>query len=638
MKIIKYLVVALTILTLSTCSFSRTDLFNIAASQPDIKVFPDGTGFFSFGSVDLYTTRVQQFIITNTGLRTLEIQRIYTLNPELLQYSIDTTETSSIVEPNDSTVFTVSFKPTDTFPISVDLIIESNDPDENVFTILLEGFGTGSATPPDINVRFWDLDIPGGFDYPFGIIQVGFSSTAEFTIENNASLGSPDLYISDVSFVSGDFSQFGIVAPGIPTSLAPGEKMSFNVEYLPLEEFPHTVEVLILSDDPDEGEYTFKVNGAGSLTPVPDIALKSGLKEILNGFGFFDFGKVQVTNIASTQLTVENTGSEVLIVTGINTIHISPATSEFTAIYPTLPFSLAPGDTEIITIDFSPLSILGILKAKIDLLQAFPPNNDPDENPFTFTLMGNATSIPVPDIKVRNKSTNGGIPSGTLGHDFGKINVGNSATVTFEIENAGTAPLNISNINVTGTTADFILDQSSMNTTVGPGGTTTFDVIFSPTDAKLKNISVTISTDDPDPDESLYTFNVKGEGVQPNQPIMKIFNGLYELSSGATYMFDGGNPVNVGDSSTAVLTIKNIGDGDLTVEPGILTGGLASNFSHNLMIPTVPATISPGGTLDFTVTFKPLSTKPKQKKTDLQIHSNDPNRRPYVIKLSGIAQ
>ncbi len=637
MKIIRYIVLLLVSITLSTCSFSRTDLFNIAAGQPEIKVFPVEGGFFSFGSVNVYTTRVQQFIITNTGSQTLELQRIYTLNPELLQYSIDATETASTVEPGDSTVFTVSFKPTDTFPVSVDLVIESNDPDNNVFTILLEGSGTGSASPPDINVKFWDIDIPIGFDYPFGIIQAGTSSAAEFTIENSASPGSADLLISDVSFVSGDFSQFGMVAPGIPTSLAPGEKVSFIVGFSPLDALPHTVEVLVTSDDPDEALYTFRASGAGSQTPVPDIALKSGTKEFLNGFGILDFGEVEVLNTVSTQLTVENKGTEVLTVTGITITPIPPATSEFTESSSTIPFSLAPGDTETIIIDFAPVSV-GTLKAIIDLPQTLPPNNDPDENPFTFTVMGNATPVPVPDIKLTNNSTGVEIPSATLGHDFGKINVGNSASVTFEIENVGTASLNISKIEPSGTVADFILDQSSMNTTVGPGGTTTFDVIFSPVDAKLKNISIAISTDDPDLTENPYTFNVKGEGVQPNQPIMKIFSGSIEIPSGATFMFNGGTPVNVGDSSTAVLTIKNTGDGDLTIEPGLLLKPGATNFSHDLTIPTAPATIAPGGTLDFTVTFKPTSAKPKQKNADLQIDSNDPNKRPYIVKLSGIAQ
>jgi hypothetical protein len=626
MKLIKYFIAAVVCLALSTCSFSRQDIFQAASGQPDINLLPDGAGVFHFGSVGVFATQEQIFTVENTGSQNLEIERLYTSDPDLTQFTIDTTQTSSIVEPGNSTTFAVSFKPTSAVSFSVYLIIESNDPDDAVITVLLDGFGFGSVSPPVINVRLGDTQIQNGMgNHNFGNVEVGKSNNVEFIIEN---IGAADLYVGEVTLSSGDFMQFQLVSPSTPANVSPGEKTNFTIHFSPQDALPYNAEVTILSDDPVDGTYTFLINGTGSSAPVPDMVVKSGTKEIPSVTGIHDFGNVEVSNPSLAQFIIENTGTDVLNVSGFG--FATPASGDFDYVnLPTYPFPLNQGETQLITIRFNP-STAALIEDIVEI-----DNDDPDEGPkYTFKVSGNGVVNPTPDINVKIPPIQD-IPPGTVGYDFGVINVGNSSSITFEIENTGTASLSISDVKLIPVAADFALDLSSLSTTVSAGGSTIFDLIFSPTEAKMKTVSVEIANDDPDPLESPFTFTVKGEGTAPNQPIIKIFVGSQEYVDGSVYYFEGGDTVDVGDSSTEIFTIRNTGNGDLVLDGALLFSGQAQDFSQDL---PVPQTLSPGGTLNFTATFTPTSAKPSNRKTKIQVFSNDENKKPYTINLSGNAK
>jgi hypothetical protein len=625
-RFINYLLLVTVSISLASC-FSRTDLLQFAKGLPNINLFPDGTGFFSFGSVDVFSTQTQLFTIENTGSKTLEIDRIYTSNPDFTQFIIDTAETSSIVEPGESTTFTLSFKPTNTAPLFVDLIIESNDPDETVLSLLIDGTGTGSAIPPDINVKLGDFDILNGTGFhDFGNVEVGNKHVDEFIIEN---IGWAELYVSDISLKSGDFIQFSIIASSIPLSLSPGETTIFTIEFAPLGSSSYSAEVEIISDDPDETSYTFKLQGQGTFTPVPDIVVKSGTKEIPNSTGIFDFGAVEQFNTASADFNIENSGTDVVSVSGITVTPLPPAVSEFTWSAPALPFAVDPGQTKIMTIDFAPVSTPGLLEADIKLF-----NNDPDENPYKFRVKGFASTAPTPDINVMNVTTGSDIPFDSTGHDFKQVGVGDAITVTFKIENTGSLVLNIFDLLFeSGDTSDFSIDKSGLSTALSPGSSTTFNTTFQPTEAKNKSVKVRIDNDDPDSKESAYKFTLKGEGKKESQPDMRIFVDSKEYPDGTTYYFNEGDPVEIGVSSTEVFTLKNFGTANLIITGALLTGGKANDYSFDLI---VPITLTSGSSKKFTVTFTP--SKDGKRETTLEVSSNDEGKKPYKVKLKGFGK
>jgi hypothetical protein len=84
--------------------------------------------------------------------------------------------------------------------------------------------------------------------------------------------------------------------------------------------------------------------------------------------------------------------------------------------------------------------------------------------------------------------------------------------------------------------------------------------------------------------------------------------------------------------STETFTIKNTGNADLIVVSALLSKNQAQDFSVDI---TVPLTVTPGNSVNFTVKFSPTSDKPSQRKTQLQILSNDESKKPYTINLIG---
>jgi uncharacterized cupredoxin-like copper-binding protein len=357
--------------------------------------------------------------------------------------------------------------------------------------------------------------------------------------------------------------------------------------------------------------------------------VKSGTKEIPNNTGVYDFGAVEQFNTASVDFFIENTGTDTLIVNGPFPSHISPATDEYILNISTIPAFIEPGKTETLTVVFAPALVTGLLEADIEL-----PTNDPDEDPYIFRVKGFASTAPTPDINITNETTGSDVPVDSTGHDYTQVGVGDLVMVTFKVENTGSDDLNIYDVLFeSGNISDFSIDKTGLSTLLTPGMSTTFEVTFQPTEAKKKSVKVRIDNDDPDSKESAYKFILKGEGKKESQPDMRIFVDSKEYPDGTTYYFEEGDTVEIGDSSVEIFTIKNVGTVNLEVTSHILKGGKANDYTVEL---TVPVTVTPGGSLNFTVVFTP--GKAGERKTTLEIKSNDEGKKPYKVKLTGFGE
>jgi hypothetical protein len=127
-----------------------------------------------------------------------------------------------------------------------------------------------------------------------------------------------------------------------------------------------------------------------------------------------------------------------------------------------------------------------------------------------------------PEIDVLGGSPLQSIPSGSpapLEEDgtlFGSTAVGGSLAHTFTIRNTGTGPLVLDGtplVEITGAEAGDFAVTSLPTTPVAAGGTTTFEVTFSPSELGFRSTTVNISNNDSD--ESLYTFILQGTGGTP---------------------------------------------------------------------------------------------------------------------------
>ncbi len=148
------------------------------------------------------------------------------------------------------------------------------------------------------------------------------------------------------------------------------------------------------------------------------------------------------------------------------------------------------------------------------------------------------------EINVKQNTTN--IADGG-NYNFGHVNPGESSEILeFTIENSGADNLELSGtpvVTVSGANAsDFVVDQTSISSTVLPAETTTFTIVFTPSASGSRIAEISINNNDAD--ENPYNFTVTGN-----------------------------------DSSNFVL--ENISDSIVSVYPNPTSGLVNFDFSEN---------------------------------------------------------
>jgi archaellum component FlaG (FlaF/FlaG flagellin family) len=625
------LILSLLPILLTSCTLSRSDLFGRASGQPEIHIIPGGGGVYSFGFVDVFTTRRQVFTIMNIGIRTLEVSRLYTSEDSLTEFLLDTSETSSKLEPGESTSFSVLFKPQDRGTSTAELLVESNDPKSGVYSLMVTGTGFGTVSnPPKIVVFKGGNPVSeGSVAHDFGTIDVGNSNSVDFTIMNHTS-ADVALAVSSILFISGDVTQFNRIAPTVPGNLPTGESLGFSVAFIPQNAQDFQIELEIISDDPNNSAYTFFVRGTGRLNQEPDIRVLQGSTEIVSPGGDYDFGTLTLGSSSTKTFTVENTGSASLSLTNIL---VSDPNSVFSLNGP-LPPDIAPGSSGIFDILFAPVFTTGALQAEVKI-----ESNDPDESPYQFSVRGTAASAPEPDIEVLNLFSSADVAAGSLGHDYGVVSPGDSVTISFMIKNSGNANLTVSSITISSTSEYRLENLPILPLVLSAGMDTRFDADFAPSDPGQYSATVIIENDDPDiPDESHFEFDLSGTGESSGGPDISVLVGLQEYPKNSIYHFnDSGSPMDSDASISRTFTIKNTGSASLFVESILIVSGDATDFSHNL---DTPKTISPGGEISFSLTFDPQGWVQgvEQRQSRIQIINEDFDENPYKIDVVGFVQ
>jgi hypothetical protein len=176
---------------------------------------------------------------------------------------------------------------------------------------------------------------------------------------------------------------------------------------------------------------------------------------------------------AEATFTIANSGSADLAIASV----LSSGT-EFVVSAPPAK-TIAPNASTTFKLMFSPTSA-GTKTTQVAIANSATTS-------FAFTVSAEATASAIPVINVRQGTKE--VASGSTVSVAGPAMKASSETA-FTIGNAGTAALIISGVTVSGT--DFSLSKTP-DGTVAAGGTTTFNVKFSPTTAGAKTALVTIA-------------------------------------------------------------------------------------------------------------------------------------------------
>ncbi len=167
-------------------------------------------------------------------------------------------------------------------------------PDQDSVLHEFEVTDGGNGQLPDINVSPEELD--------FGTVQSGLSATESVTVSN---VGGAPLGINSVT-LDGDaaFAQTNDCA-----TVDAGDSCTVDITYNASGDASHATTVIINSTDEDEAEVTVAVSGASETQANPDIAVEPAE---------LNFGRVNPGMPSTDTVTVSNSGSAPLTISGIN--------------------------------------------------------------------------------------------------------------------------------------------------------------------------------------------------------------------------------------------------------------------------------------------------------------------------------
>ncbi len=218
-------------------------------------------------------------------------------------------------------------------------------------------------------------------------------------------------------------------------------------------------------------------SGGGSL---PDITLLPASH---------DFGGVNIDSSRARLFEIRNDGTADLLITNITLQGVDVI--DFGILSGGSLGTLAQAGSQIVEVQFTP-SATGIRNATLHI-----ESNDPDENPFDVSLAGTGLATPGPNLVVT-----------PVGHDFGLIQTGSSASTSFDVHNNGTTDLDVTLVTIAGLDApDFSLDGTTTSFMLIPGQTRSLGTSFSPAATGAKSANLLFVSNDPDTDSLLVPLS-----------------------------------------------------------------------------------------------------------------------------------
>lgn len=389
----------------------------------------------AFGSVSLgQASQGQTLTIENTGNALLSVSDIGLSGANAADYAVSL-NAGSIVAGGSLTV-TVTFTPSEVGSRSADLTVQSDGGDPIV--VALSGTGIQAS-----------LSAPSAFDA--GAIAVGQTVTGLINLFND---GTDALSITSVVIEGTHAGDFSIDLD--PITLSAGQSESVQVSFS--AGAPGNRSAILRLDHSAGAAITVQLTGTG---------VQAGLNASVTTL---TFGSVAIGTQKSKSITLTNTGNATLEVTDVQagTGAITPSSQAL---------SIGPGQTATLSVTYEPLTE-GVLTDVLTILHNGP------TSPTLVTLSGQAIGALTSNLTVDVTTI-----------DLGGVDVGDTATQTFTLTNAGTGSVNLTEIAATNEAFTIVPSSAS----VGPAESTTVTVTFSPLFDVIHNGTLTILHDGTDP-------------------------------------------------------------------------------------------------------------------------------------------
>src|ERR1035438_10205780 len=301
-----------------------------------------------------------------------------------------------------------------------------------------------------------------------------------------------------------------------------------------------------------------------------------------------DFGSVAVGSSKTLTATATNSGPASVTVSGA-----AISTKYFSLVAPSLPVTVAAGQSTVIGIKFTP--------------------NGPGAFNATLSITSDASN-PVPNLTLSGTGTGTGTTPGQLtlnpaSENFGSVTVGAKQSQTLTLTNIGGSSVNISQASVSG--AGFQLSGITAPLTLNASQSMTFTIVFAPQASGSSSGTAAITSD---ASNASLTIALSGAGVAPGG-----------LGSNPTSLSFGG--VTVGNKQSLSETVTNTGGSSVTISQVGISG-----TGYSLSGITAPITLTAGQSATFTVAFAPASAGSVSGNVTVTSNSSNPT---LTIPLSG---
>ena len=487
---------------------------------PEISISPPT---IDFGWVPIQSEAVKELTIHNMGQHSLKITGISTSPGTNADVGIKNAPSGTTeIAPGENTVFNISFHPTAFFSTTSDpiggIVVQSNDGDEAIVTIPVYA---------NIDAPFILLDPPDKVD--FGIVAQGWTIERTLVVQN---VGHAPLTVDQIELINNTPDlEFAVVAD------ADFPPTSGNGEGLIVAEQQVEVKLTFTNDGGPTGIELGKllIHSDDPMTPdafVELSATRGGSPECKIGFvpAKLDFGIVAHGGTDSKQIFIKNTGSgycswksgvvrECLSFMGMmtNCSETSGASSEFIPQGTPIPKmdGIAPGTAHPIQILYKPPTTVPFIPLFEEYygalqIQYTEPYSEPgvySEHSYPEAQGGSLNwnlhgTSGVADIAVLPDNVN-----------FGLVTIGcYSKAYKIKVYNAGTAPLDVTDIYTDGCGPEFqVIDFPALPLKVQPSQFEELCIVYLPQNEGIDECKLIVESSDLDTPE--YPVPLRGEGT-----------------------------------------------------------------------------------------------------------------------------
>jgi hypothetical protein len=372
------------------------------------------------------------------------------------------------------------------------------------------------------------------------------------TVTKDLELCNQGKEVLQVTGITSSSPRYTVAAPvpGYPIDVAPGSCQTLQVSFSPTASGAVPATLSIASNDPVYPTLTVSLSGTGGQAVMATAMANAG-----------SFGDVCVADFVDLPLTIANTGSCSLTVSGITSSSaefVPPGVSSF-------PLTVEAGNAIEVPVRFQPASQTPPPKSAtitVDALNA------------TDKLVSVSGSSSPPDLDLTGSG------------DFGAVCAGVSAERTVSVCNTGACPLDVASVAVVQQASDapcldFAIQGSPFPASVAAGSCVPLTVKYTPQSLGAHACRLKVTTGN-DPDEPVVYLPLAGSTPAPQLTVApdQAFAPTVIQSVGAC-------------SSALPFPVANTGSCPVTVESIAIGGTDASNYSFS-GAPGTPITVQAG--------------------------------------------